>query len=207
MISAIRHAVVSAILLATGIACAQTAPQTPALTEKWKDKTMYTIPIKDLDGKSYDLAQFKGKVVVIVNVASKCGYTPQYAGMQKLYDDMKSKGVVVIGIPSNDFGGQEPGSAKEIQSFCSNNYGVTFPMMEKSQTKSGEGQSQIYEFLGTSTGKLPGWNFSKYVIGKDGKPIEFFGSSTKPDSAELKKCIDTALAATNSTTAPQPSNP
>ena len=195
MISTIRRTLASAILLGTGIACAQTAPQTPALTDKWKDKSIYTLQIKDLEGKTFDLAQFKGKVVVIVNVASKCGNTPQYAGMQKLYDDMKAKGVVVIGIPCDDFCGQEPGSPQEIQSFCSKNYGVTFPMMEKSQTKAGAGQSQIYEYLGTTTGKLPGWNFSKYVIGKDGKPIEFFGSSTKPDSAELKKCIDTALAA------------
>lgn len=199
MISTIHRTLVSVIMLAAGIACAQTAPQTspqtPELTNKWKDKTMYAIPIKDLEGKSVDLAQFKGKVVVIVNVASKCGYTPQYAGLQKLYDDMKSKGVVVIGVPSNDFGGQEPGSAQEIQSFCSKNYGVTFPMMEKSQTKAGAGQSEIYEFLGARTGKLPAWNFSKYVIGKDGKPIEFFASAVKPDSAELRKCIDAAVAA------------
>ena len=202
MIPTIRHAIVSAILLATGVACAQTAPQSSELTEKWKEKTMYSISIKDIAGKPVDLAQYKGKVVVIVNVASKCGYTPQYAGLQKLYDDMKSKGVVVIGIPSNDFGGQEPGSPEEIQSFCSKNYGVTFPLMEKSQTKAGAGQSEIYEFLGTRPGKLPAWNFSKYVIGKDGQPIDFFGSSIKPDSAELKKSIETALAAAPLTAKP-----
>jgi len=196
MISNIRHALVVAVLVATGIACAQSVPQTPELTAKWKDKTMYSITMKDLAGKPIDLAKFKGKVVVLVNVATKCGYTPQYSGLQKLYGDLEDKGVVVIGVPSNDFGGQEPGTPEEIQSFCSKSYNVNFPMLEKVQTKPGADQSPLYEFLGTRTGKLPSWNFCKYVIGKDGNPIEFFPSSVKPDSAELRKCIDAALAVT-----------
>ncbi len=182
------------LLLALGIGCAQTAVPDPALIEKWKDKSMYSVETKDLDGKKLDLAQFKGKVVVIVNVASKCGYTPQYAELQQLYDDFKSKGVVVIGVPSNDFGAQEPGTPQEIQSFCSKNYGVTFPMLEKSKTKAGAGQSPLYEFLALRTGKLPAWNFSKYVIGRDGQPIELFASAIKPSSAEFRKCIESALA-------------
>jgi glutathione peroxidase len=199
MIQNIRHAVVGAVLLATGVACAQQAPQTPELTEKWKDKNMYSIQAKALDGSAMDLSQFKGKVVVVVNVASRCGYTPQYAGLQKLYDDMKGKDVVVLGVPCNDFGGQEPGSAQEIASFCSKNYGVTFPITEKSQSAAGKGQSALYEFLGTRTGKLPGWNFCKYVVGRDGQPVQFFASSTKPDSAELRACIEKALEAKTST--------
>ena len=199
MIQNIRHAVVGAVLLATGVACAQQAPQTPELTEKWKDKNMYSIQAKALDGSTMDLSQFKGKVVVVVNVASRCGYTPQYAGLQKLYDDMKGKDVVVLGVPCNDFGGQEPGSAQEIASFCSKNYGVTFPITEKSQSAAGKGQSALYEFLGTRTGKLPGWNFCKYVVGRDGQPVQFFASSTKPDSAELRACIEKALEAKTST--------
>jgi glutathione peroxidase len=199
MIQNIRHAVVGAVLLATGVACAQQAPQTPELTEKWKDKNMYSIQAKALDGSAMDLSQFMGKVVVVVNVASRCGYTPQYAGLQKLYDDMKGKDVVVLGVPCNDFGGQEPGSAQEIASFCSKNYGVTFPITEKSQSAAGKGQSALYEFLGTRTGKLPGWNFCKYVVGRDGQPVQFFASSTKPDSAELRACIEKALEAKTST--------
>ncbi len=179
-------------------AAQESAPVSQQQSPKWKGRSMYELEkdmqLKDLDGKSFDLAQFKGKVLVIVNVASKCGYTPQYAGLQKLYDDMKGKGVVVIGVPSNDFGQQEPGTAAEIQAFCSKNYGVTFPMLEKSQTKAGVGQSPLYEFLEARTGKLPAWNFSKYVIGKDGQPVEFFASAVKPDSAELLTGIAGALA-------------
>ncbi|MSR44187.1 MAG: redoxin domain-containing protein, partial [Phycisphaerales bacterium] len=100
-----------------GLGFAQSVVQTPHHVEKWKGKTMYSIETRRLDGTAFDLAQFKGKVVVVVNVASKCGYTPQYVELQKLYDEMKPKGVVVIGVPSNDFGGQEPGTPKEIESF------------------------------------------------------------------------------------------
>jgi glutathione peroxidase len=112
---------------------------------------------------------------------------------------MKGKDVVVLGVPCNDFGGQEPGSAQEIASFCSKNYGVTFPLTEKSQSAVGQGQSALFEFLGTRTGKLPGWNFCKYVVGRDGQPVQFFASSTKPDSAELRACIEKALEAKTST--------
>ena len=189
---------IRSILLALGIGCALATAQTPAQSAerlaKWKDKSMYDIPMKSLDGAVMDLAQFKGKVVLIVNVASKCGYTPQYAALQKLYDEMKSNGVVVLGVPSNDFGAQEPGTPQSIESFCSKNYGVTFPLTEKLQTKEGPGQSPLYEFLAARTGKLPAWNFSKFVIGKDGQPIEFFASAVKPESEELRKCIDRALA-------------
>jgi glutathione peroxidase len=132
---------------------------------------------------------------LVVNVASKCGYTPQYAGLEKLFAELKDKGFVVLGFPCNDFGGQEPGSAEEIQSFCQKNYGVTFPMFAKLQTKAGEGQSELYQYLGARTGSLPSWNFGKYLIGRDGQPIAFYSSKVAPDAKELREAIEKALAA------------
>ncbi|MCE2875938.1 MAG: glutathione peroxidase [Planctomycetaceae bacterium] len=178
----------------TGFACAQTAPQNAELTQKWKDRSMYTIQTRTLEGQPANLADYKGKVVLIVNVASKCGFTPQYSDLEKLNQKFKDKGLVILGFPCNDFGGQEPGSAKEIRDFCTTTYPVTFPMMEKVQVKTGPGQSELFEFLGTRTGKLPGWNFSKYLVGKDGQPIAFYASSVKPGDAALQQAIEQALA-------------
>ncbi|MFZ4697459.1 MAG: glutathione peroxidase [Phycisphaerales bacterium] len=178
----------------TGFACAQTAPQNAELTQKWKDRSMYTIQTRTLEGQPANLADYKGKVVLIVNVASKCGFTPQYSDLEKLNQKFKDKGLVILGFPCNDFGGQEPGSAKEIRDFCTTTYPVTFPMMEKVQVKAGPGQSELFEFLGTRTGKLPGWNFSKYLVGKDGQPIAFYASSVKPGDAALQQAIEQALA-------------
>ncbi|MFM7808976.1 MAG: glutathione peroxidase, partial [Planctomycetota bacterium] len=141
----------------TGFACAQNAPQTPELAQKWKDRSMHTIQTRTLEGQPANLADYKGKVVLIVNVASKCGFTPQYTDLEKLNQKFKDKGLVILGFPCNDFGGQEPGSAKEIREFCSTTYPVTFPMMEKVQVTSGTGQRELFEFLGTRPGKLPGW--------------------------------------------------
>jgi glutathione peroxidase len=178
----------------TGFACAQTAPQNAELTQKWKDRSMYTIQTRTLEGQPTNLADYKGKVVLIVNVASRCGFTPQYSDLEKLNQKFKDKGLVILGFPCNDFGGQEPGSAKEIRDFCTTTYPVTFPMMEKVQVKTGPGQSELFEFLGTRTGKLPGWNFSKYLVGKDGQPIAFYASSVKPGDAALQQAIEQALA-------------
>jgi glutathione peroxidase len=155
--------------------------------------SFYDVETKALDGKPGNLAQYRGKVAVVVNLASKCGYTPQYAGLEKLYRDLAPKGVVVLGFPSNDFGGQEPGTAEEIATFCRTTYDVTFPLFEKSVTKAGPTQSPAYQFLGAS-GNLPAWNFSKYVIGKDGKVVAFFPSKVTPDSPELRAAIEKALA-------------
>jgi len=189
----LKTAAASLVLAITGIACTQTAPQDPALVAKWKDMNLYSMKTKTLEGQDIDLGQFKGKVTLVVNVASRCGMTPQYKGLEKLYGDLKDRGLVVLGFPCNDFGGQEPGTADEIRSFCSKNYGVTFPMFAKAQTKPGAGQSEIYEFLGTRTGKLPGWNFGKYLVGRDGQPIAFFDSRTAPDDKALLEAIDKAL--------------
>jgi len=156
--------------------------------------SFYDLKTATLDGQPADLAQYRGKVAIVVNVASKCGYTPQYAGLEKLHRELSSKGVAVLGFPSNDFGGQEPGTAAEIKEFCKLKYDVTFPLFEKVVTKPGPAQSPVYAFLATS-GSLPGWNFGKYVIGKDGKIVAFFPSKVTPESAELRAAIDKALAA------------
>ena len=155
--------------------------------------SLHDIPLTTLDGAAASLGDYKGSVVLAVNVASKCGYTPQYAGLEKLYRELTPKGVVVLGFPSNDFGGQEPGTAEEIATFCKTKYDVSFPLFEKGVTKAGPTQSPVYQFLGT-TGNLPGWNFSKYVIDKKGQVVAFFPSKVTPDAPELKAAIDKALA-------------
>jgi glutathione peroxidase len=156
-------------------------------------KSFYDLKTTSLDGKPADLGTYKGKVSLVVNVASKCGYTPQYEGLEKLYRDMKTKGVVLLGFPSNDFGGQEPGSAEEIAAFCKDKYDVTFPLFSKLQTKPGPDQSPIYQWLGKS-GNLPAWNFSKYVVDKQGKVVAFFPSKVTPDAPELRDALSKALA-------------
>ncbi len=154
--------------------------------------SFYDLKTSYLDGKPADLGVFRGKVTLAVNVASKCGFTPQYEGLEKLNRELAGKGFAVLGFPSNDFGGQEPCTAKEIADFCRLTYDVTFPMFSKLVTKPGPEQSPIYKFLGTS-GHLPAWNFSKYVIGKDGRIIAFFPSDVTPESPELRRAITKAL--------------
>jgi glutathione peroxidase len=154
--------------------------------------SFYDLKTMSLDGKPGNLAQYKGKVSLVVNVASKCGYTPQYEGLEKLQREMKGKGFNVLGFPSNDFGGQEPGTAQEIATFCKLTYDVTFPMFEKVVTKKGPGQSLVYSFLG-ATGNLPAWNFSKYVVDKQGKVVAFFPSEVTPDDPSLRAAIAKAI--------------
>jgi len=155
--------------------------------------SLYSLKTTALDGKPADLAQYKGKVALAVNVASQCGLTPQYAGLEKLHEELKGRGFTVLGFPSNDFGGQEPGTPEEISTFCKKNYGVTFPMFSKVVTKAGPDQSPVYTFLGRE-GHLPAWNFSKYLVGKDGKVLAFYPSKVTPDSKELRDQIESALA-------------
>jgi glutathione peroxidase len=158
------------------------------------EDSLYRLKTKTLEGKDADLKDYKGKVTLVVNVASKCGYTPQYTGLEKLHNELKDKGFAVLGFPSNDFGGQEPGTAEEIREFCTDKYSVTFPLFEKVQTKEGDGQSEIYKNLKKQSSELPSWNFCKYLVGKDGKVIKFYSSKTKPDDEALRKEIDSALA-------------
>jgi len=132
-------------------------------------------------------------VALVVNVASKCGFTPQYEGLEKMNRELGSKGFIVLGFPSNDFGEQEPGTPQQIAQFCKLTYDVTFPMFAKVVTKPGAAQSPVYTFLGTQ-GHLPAWNFSKYVIGKDGRILALFPSDITPESPELRGAIARALA-------------
>ena len=155
--------------------------------------SLYQLTTKTLEGQPADLKAYSGKVALVVNVASQCGYTPQYAGLEKLYADLKGRGFVVLGFPSNDFGGQEPGTAAEIRQFCSLNYDVTFPLFEKVVTKAGAAQSPVYANLQKQSGNLPSWNFAKYLVGKDGKVVKFYKSDVKPDDAALRRDIETAL--------------
>jgi glutathione peroxidase len=156
--------------------------------------SLYDLKVTTLAGQPSDLAAYRGKVVLVVNVASRCGYTPQYAGLEKLYREMAPKGLTILGFPSNDFGGQEPGTPEEIQTFCKTTYDVTFPLFSKVVTKAGPEQSPVYTFLG-ETGNLPAWNFAKYVVDKAGKVVAFFPSKVTPDAPELRAAIDKALAA------------
>ena len=152
--------------------------------------SLFELTPNTLEGSPQPLSAYKGKVVLVVNVASECGFTPQYQGLEKLYEDYKDKGFVLLGFPSNDFGSQEPGSPAEIRKFCSTKFHVTFPMFAKVKTK-GDGQSPIYKLL-ASKGE-PKWNFHKYLIGKDGQVLAAFPSNITPDSPELRAAIDAAL--------------
>src|SRR5262245_15121014 len=155
--------------------------------------SFYDLKTKTLLGKSADLSQYRGKVSLVVNVASYCGFTPQYEGLEKLQREMKGRDFNVLGFPSNDFGEQEPGTAEEIQTFCKLTYDVTFPMFEKVVTKAGTDQSPIYAFLGRF-GRLPAWNFSKYVVDKTGHVVAFFPSEVTPEAPELRTAIAKAMA-------------
>lgn len=155
--------------------------------------------VKDIDGKDYDLGQLKGKAVMVVNVASKCGQTPQYEGLQKLYDTYKDRGFVVIGFPANNFKEQEPGTDAQIKQFCSTKYNVTFPVMSKISVK-GDDKHPVYKTLtepataGEFAGEI-GWNFTKFLIGKDGKIAARFNTKVKPDEPQVAEAIEKALAA------------
>lgn len=155
-------------------------------------KTLYDFTVTSIDGKPVALKAYKGKKVVILNVASKCGYTPQYGDWEKFYKAHGDK-IVVLGFPANNFGSQEPGSNEEIATFCQKNYGVSFPMFEKVDVLGNE-QSPLYKWLTTKSmngwnDKVPTWNFCKYVIDEQGKLTHFFASGVKPDDAEFKKAV------------------
>lgn len=167
-----------------------TAPAPTPTTEN--TMSFYDLKTQSLEGSPTDLGAYRGKVTLVVNVASACGYTPQYAGLEKLHTELKDRGFAVLGFPSNDFGGQEPGTAEQIREFCKTKYSVDFPMFSKVQTKAGDGQSPIYAALGKG-GSLPNWNFCKYLIGKDGTVLGFYPSKVAPDDKELRAAIDAAL--------------
>jgi glutathione peroxidase len=156
--------------------------------------SFYDLKTQTLLGKPADLADYRGKVTLVVNVASYCGYTPQYTALEQLHRELKDKGFAVLGFPSNDFGEQEPGTGEEIATFCRLTYGVTFPMFAKVVTRPGGDQSPVYKHLGAS-GHLPTWNFGKYLVGKDGRVRAFFRSDVTPDEPALRVAIADALKA------------
>jgi glutathione peroxidase len=160
-----------------------------------KSENILDTTVQDAAGKEVSLSDYQGKVMLIVNVASKCGFTPQYAGLEKLYETFKDQGLVVLGFPCNQFGWQEPGSMDEIQTFCSTKYGVTFPILEKIEVK-GKKQSPLYAKLTKTepTGDVS-WNFEKFLVGKDGTVIGRYKSKVAPENPELVGAIENALKA------------
>lgn len=156
---------------------------------------LYALDVETLEGEPQALSEYAGKVTLVVNVASKCGYTPQYAGLQELQSRLEDRGFTVLAFPSNEFRGQEPGDAAEIRAFCTESYGVTFPLFEKCLTQPGDGQSPVYAYLEAEAGAVPSWNFCKYLVGKDGTPTAFFESRVAPNDPELVAAIEAALAA------------
>ena len=157
-------------------------------------KTLFDFKINSINGEELDLTSFKGKTILLVNVASKCGFTNQYDDLQNLYDNFKDKGLIVIGIPTNQFGGQEPGSEKEIKNFCETNFNITFPMTSKYEVK-GANAHPIYIWAKDTFGKstVPKWNFHKILINKDGKIEDTFASFTGPLSNKVVKKIEQIL--------------
>lgn len=155
------------------------------------------IPLKDINGKDTSLKAYKGKVLLIVNIASKCGYTKQYTPLEATYRKYKDQGLVVVGFPCNQFGGQEPGTNEEIKTFCSSNYDVTFPLFDKLDVK-GPNQHPLYVALSGKESPFPGdvkWNFGKFLVGRDGKILKRWDSKATPDGEEITKAIEAALAA------------
>jgi glutathione peroxidase len=160
------------------------------------EPNILNIPVKDISGKDTKLAEFGAKAVLVVNVASQCGYTRQYSGLESLYKAYKDKGLIVIGVPCNDFGGQEPGSEAEILQFCSSRYNVTFPLLSKVSVKGDEAHPLFKTLTGEGAGH-PGpvkWNFNKFLVSKDGSLAARFDSKVEPESEELKAAIDKVLA-------------
>lgn len=160
-------------------------------------ESLYDIPLKDIDGQATSLKAYQGKVLLLVNVASHCGYTPQYAALESVYQKYSAQGLVVCGFPCNQFGGQEPGTAADIKQFCTSKYDVTFPMFDKLEVN-GAKRHPLYVALAGPASPFPGnihWNFTKFLVGRDGRILARFDSKVKPDSAEALKAIEAALAA------------
>lgn len=154
--------------------------------------TLYDFKVTNIDGQPIDLAQYKGKVALVVNVASKCGYTKQYKGLESLYRQYKEQGFEILGFPSNDFGAQEPASEAEIKSFCSLTYDVTFDMFSKVKVK-GAGLVDVYKYLTETTGNEVQWNFNKFLVNKEGDVVKYYPSSVAPEDTGLRKDIEDLL--------------
>jgi glutathione peroxidase len=184
----LRWLVILAALLASPD-WARAAPVCPALLQ-------HTLP-RLQDERPVNLCEHAGRVVLVVNTASQCGYTPQYKSLEAVYERYRQRGLVVLGFPSNDFGGQEPGSNADIAEFCENQFAVRFPMFAKSSVRPARGAAvnPLFAALARQTGQAPGWNFHKYLIGRDGKPLGSYDSNVTPTGATLVAQIEKALAA------------
>ncbi len=172
-------------------------PAVPSAPAEPVDPMVLKGEVKTIDGQTKNLADYRGQVVLIVNVASKCRFTPQYKGLEALYQARKGEGLVILGFPANDFGGQEPGSNKEIAAFCSERFGVTFPMFEKVSVR-GENAHALFKAMAAvpaPAGGEPTWNFTKYLIDREGKLVARFESRIKPDDVEMNRRIDELLRA------------
>jgi len=158
-------------------------------------ETAHDFSFTAIDGGDLPLGDFEGQVLLVVNTASRCGFTSQYDGLQDLYETYKDKGLVVLGVPSNDFGGQEPGEAEEIKEFCEVNFNITFPMADKTKVK-GEMAHPFYRWAADQVGVIakPRWNFHKYLIGRDGRLIDWFSSPTHPSSGKMRRAVEAALS-------------
>lgn len=159
-------------------------------------ESLYEMPVKDIDGRDTTLAPYKGRVLLIVNVASECGYTPQYEGLETVFKKYQARGLTVLGFPCNQFGGQEPGTNAEIKQFCSTKFHVTFPLFDKIEVN-GANRHPLYAALAGKGSPFPGnikWNFGKFLVGRDGAIVKRFDSGAEPDSPEVIKAIEAALA-------------
>jgi glutathione peroxidase len=195
------RAAIPAILLisalgvaACGAPAASEVPASSSSTEETTNMSTAATQFTSIDGKPLDLTALDAKAILVVNTASKCGFTPQYEGLQALYEEKKDEGFVIVGVPSNDFMGQEPGTEEEVKTFCEINYGVTFPLTKKYHVKGKE----AHPFYTAAVAKLgkdaqPGWNFHKILIKGDGTPIKAYGSKVTPDDAKLVADIEAAL--------------
>ena len=184
----------TSLLVAIGLAALTVAGPTPAAGSA---PTLTQLPLTALNGAPLPAETLAGHVVLVVNVASQCGYTPQYKGLEALYEQYKDQGLVLVGVPCNQFGGQEPGTAEEIKNFCSLNYGVTFPLLSKAEVN-GAGRSDLYKMLVNSPaggGADIKWNFEKFLVGRDGKVKARFKSSVTPEDPALRQAIEAELAA------------
>jgi glutathione peroxidase len=167
----------------------------PKSAPKTAAKTAHDFTLTAIDGTPLPLAQFAGKVLLVVNTASECGHTPQYEGLEALWQAYRDRGLVVLGVPSNNFGGQEPGTEAEIASFCEVNYGVTFPLTAKTVVK-GKAADPFYQWVGAEAGEegRPKWNFHKYLFGRNGHFLGWFSTQAKPTGPKLKTAVEAALA-------------
>jgi glutathione peroxidase len=180
-------------LLILSAACSGLTTDSVETDPEMTSGSLYDLSATSLAGEATPLESYRGQVTLIVNTASQCGYTPQYKELQELQTTYAEQGFTVLGFPSGDFGGQEFETPGEIREFCDSEFGVSFPLFEKTQVKEGDSQSPVYGFLGKTSGSLPGWNFGKYLVGREGRVLGFYASPVSPMGDELRGAIDLAL--------------